>query len=167
MSTPSDAMRITRRWVINGTAKTVDFAPLARLLDVLRGELALISVKEGCGEGECGTCTVLIDGELQLSCLIAAGQLDDGTELLTAEGLEEHDLGRRLQQTFDAEGAVQCGYCSPAMMLASYELLQRDPEANENAIREALAGHLCRCTGYTKIVAAVAAARQGAGVQRR
>jgi carbon-monoxide dehydrogenase small subunit len=146
---------ITRRWRVNGGEREVRFAPLARLLDVLRDELDLISLKEGCGEGECGACTVLVDSELRLACLCAAAQIEDGTDLLTAEGLAEHELGRALQHAFSAGGAVQCGYGTPAMIVSSYALLRADPRPTAQKIREHLAGHLCRCTGYTKIVGSV------------
>jgi carbon-monoxide dehydrogenase small subunit len=152
--------QITRRWRVNGVAREVRFVPLARLLDVLRDALGLVSVKEGCGEGECGTCTVLVDGELRLACLSAAAQLEDGAELLTAEGLGDHPRGRALQQAFADGGAVQCGYCTPAMLLGGFALLEEIPHPSAQQVREHLAGHLCRCTGYTKIVGAV---RKAAG----
>jgi len=146
---------IEREWIINGEHRTVRFALLARLLDVLRDELDLISVKEGCGEGECGACSVLLDGKLHLACLVAAAQVDDGAAVLTAEGLGAEALGSRLKQAFDEQGAVQCGYCSPAMLLGGFALLTRVARPTEQQVREALAGHLCRCTGYATIVAAV------------
>jgi carbon-monoxide dehydrogenase small subunit len=146
---------LERRWIINGEERSVRFAPLARLLDVLRDDLELISLKEGCGEGECGACSVIVDGELQLGCLIAAAQLEDGAELLSAEGLNASALGRSLMRRYDAAGAVQCGYCSPGMLLGSYALLKRNAAPTEEQIRAGLAGHLCRCTGYGSIVEAV------------
>jgi aerobic carbon-monoxide dehydrogenase small subunit len=151
---------ITRTWKINGESRQVSFAPLARLIDVLREGLGLTAVKEGCGEGECGACTVLIDGVPRLACLTAAGQLDDGVTLLTAEGLGTEPLGRALQEAFIAEGAVQCGFCTPGVICGSYALLHEEKEPDEARVREALAGHLCRCTGYTKILRAVQAARR-------
>jgi carbon-monoxide dehydrogenase small subunit len=149
---------IVRTWNVNGQTRRVSFAPLARLLDVLREELALFSVKEGCGEGECGACSVLVGGELRLACLSAAAQLEDGVEILTAEGLSERELGRALQRAFAEGGAVQCGYCTPAMMVSSYALLSEHPHPSDDQIRTHLAGHLCRCTGYTRIVESVRAA---------
>jgi carbon-monoxide dehydrogenase small subunit len=149
------ATTVVRRWMVNGEERVVRFTPLARLLDVLRDGLGLTSVKEGCGEGECGTCTVLVDGKPRLACLTAAGQLDEGTELLTAEGLGRLPLGRALQEAFLEEGAVQCGYCTPGLLCSSYALLEGERAVDEPRIREALAGHLCRCTGYTKILHAV------------
>ena len=147
-----------RTWNVNGAQRTVSFAPLARLLDVLRAELSLLSLKEGCGEGECGACSLLLDGRLQVSCLVAAAQVDDGAEILTAEGLERHATGRALKYSFDHDGAVQCGYCSPGMLVGGYALLAQNPNPSEEQIRAALAGNLCRCTGYSRIVEAVRAA---------
>jgi aerobic-type carbon monoxide dehydrogenase small subunit (CoxS/CutS family) len=146
---------LSRTWVVNGEQRTVRFAPLARLLDVIREQLGLLGAKEGCGEGECGACSVVLDGELHLACLTAAAQVDDGAALLTAEGLEDLELGRSLKEAFDRQGAVQCGYCSPAMLLGGYALLSENPSPTEEQVRAALAGHLCRCTGYSTIVAAV------------
>lgn len=146
---------IERTWTVNGQRRPVRFAPLTRLLDVLRDQLGLLGLKEGCGEGECGACSLLLDGELQVSCLVAAGQVDDGAEILTAEGLEAHELGRALKSSFDVDGAVQCGYCSPGMLVGGYALLSNIPAPTDEQIRLALAGHLCRCTGYAKIVNAV------------
>ena len=144
-----------RNWIVNGLSRPVAFAADARLIDVLRDALSLISVKEGCGEGECGACSVLLDSEPHPACLVAAGQVDDGATILTAEGLEAHELGRALKQAFDEQGAVQCGYCSPAMLLGGFSLLSHNPRPTEHEVREALAGHLCRCTGYSTIIKAV------------
>jgi len=152
---------LKRTWTVNGEAREVSFAPLARLLDVLRDGLSLTSVKEGCGEGECGACTVLIDGVPRLACLTAAGQLEDGVTLVTAEGLASQPLGRELQDAFVTEGAVQCGYCTPGVLCGSYALLRRGGELDEPSLRQALAGHLCRCTGYTKILRAVTSVARG------
>jgi carbon-monoxide dehydrogenase small subunit len=158
--------RITRRWTVNGELRELSFEPLARLLDVLREELDLISLKEGCGEGECGACSLIVGGEVRLACLTAAAQLEDGATLLTAEGLEREPLGRALGEAFAEDGAVQCGYCTPGLMVGSYALLQEAPSPSETEIRQRLAGHLCRCTGYTKIIEAVrdAARKAGKGV---
>ena len=156
--------KLCRLWNINGEDVDVTFHGLARLLDVLRDRLGVMSVKEGCGEGECGACTVLINGEAQLACLVTAAQLDDGTELLSAEGLEQTALGRELSDALDGGGAVQCGYCTPGVMVGSYALLSKPgPAPSEEEIRVGLAGHLCRCTGYTKIVTSVAEAAALAG----
>ncbi len=152
-----------RTWRLNGERREVSFAPLARLLDVLRDGLRLTSVKEGCGEGECGACTVLVDGAARLACLTAAGQLEDGTELIPAEGLGALPLGRALQEAFLAEGAVQCGYCTPGLLCGSYALLRSGEPLDEARLRQALAGHLCRCTGYTKVLRAVQSASRPEG----
>jgi carbon-monoxide dehydrogenase small subunit len=151
---------IERTWIVNGEQRRVQLAPLARLLDVLRDELGLLSLKEGCGEGECGACSVILDGELHVACLVAAAQVDDGAAILTAEGLEELELGRALKRAFDNRGAVQCGYCSPGMLLGGYALLSANPRPSAGEVRVAMAGHLCRCTGYSSIVAAVRAAAE-------
>ncbi|NCC51987.1 MAG: (2Fe-2S)-binding protein [Spartobacteria bacterium] len=146
---------MTRKWIINGKERQVTCPPLRRLLDVLREDLHLTGTKEGCGEGECGACTVLVNGDPVVSCLIPAGQVPDGAEILTVEGLEETDLGRLLQEAYLEKGAVQCGFCIPGMIMSSYALLQRNATPTELEIREAHAGNLCRCTGYVKIVEAV------------
>jgi carbon-monoxide dehydrogenase small subunit len=147
-----------RTWILNGEEVVVEFPPLRRLLDILREDLGLKGTKEGCGEGECGACTVVIDGRPLASCLVPAGQLADGTEILTVEGLEKTETGRVLQDCFAKTGAVQCGFCTPGMLLSSYALLTRHPQRSkltDSEIRTALAGNICRCTGYVKIVEAV------------
>jgi carbon-monoxide dehydrogenase small subunit len=143
---------------VNGVRRSVDAPPMKRLLDVLREELALTGTKEGCGEGECGACAVLLDGELVNSCLVAACQAD-GTRVRTVEGLEVEDGALHpIQQAFWEKGGAQCGICTPGMLMASAALLEANPRPNEAEIREGLAGNLCRCTGYVKIVESVAAA---------
>ena len=139
---------------LNGVARTVEAYPMARLLDVLREECALGGTKEGCGEGECGACAVLIDGELVNSCLVPALQAA-GCEILTVEGLAVNGQLHPLQEAFIEAGGAQCGICTPGMIMASYQLLRRFPHPTENQIREGLAGNLCRCTGYQKIFDAV------------
>ena len=150
--------KLERTWRINGAEQVVQFEPLARLLDVLRDALSLMSCKEGCGEGECGACTVLLNGEPHVSCLVSAAQVDDGVEILSAEGLGALAGGRALQEAFNEGGAVQCGYCTPGMLLGGYSLLSKQQAIDEAQIREGLAGNLCRCTGYDKIVSAVQSA---------
>ena len=152
---------IQRTWKINGKPVRVRAPAGRRLLDYLREDLGLIGSKESCGEGECGACTVIVDNEPVVSCLLPVGQLADGTEILTIEGIEKKPAGRLIQQAYIECGAVQCGFCIPGMVVSSYALLCRNPKPSTQAIREALAGNLCRCTGYTKIVKAVklAAAR--------
>lgn len=156
---------IGRQWVVNGRRRDVRAAPGRRVLDVLREDWGLTGAKEGCGEGECGACTVLLDGEPVASCLLTAGQVADGSELMTVEGAVETDLGRVLKQAYLDAGAVQCGFCIPGMILSSWALLKRNPRPSEEEIRVALAGNLCRCTGYVKIVEAVqlAASRWAGG----
>lgn len=154
--------KVNRTWNVNGQSHQVQFEPLARLLDILRDDLQLMSIKEGCGEGECGSCSVLLNGEVHLACLVAAAQVDDGSRILTAEGLGQTELGRNLQRTFAEAGAVQCGYCIPGMLISSFALLSTNPQPSTEEIRQSLSGNLCRCTGYTKIIQAVkqAAERQ-------
>jgi carbon-monoxide dehydrogenase small subunit len=132
------------------------------VLDLLRDGLALTGTKYGCGEGVCGTCTVLLDGEPVRACLVLAARLD-GRALLTVEGLERNGRLDPQQEALAATGAVQCGYCTPGMLLTARALLAEHPAPTEDQVREALSGNLCRCTGYTKIVAAVLAAARAGG----
>jgi aerobic carbon-monoxide dehydrogenase small subunit len=148
--------------VVNGVARTVRSSPLRRLLDVLRDDLGLSGTKEGCGEGECGACTVLVDGEAWLSCLVAVGQVEGGS-ITTIEGSGHEPV----QQAFLDCGGAQCGICTPGMILMTRAWLEQcaraGVEATEDGARAALAGNLCRCTGYTKILeAALAAAKERA-----
>lgn len=145
---------------MNGESRTAEFPPLRRLLDVLREDLGLKGCKEGCGEGECGACTVLLNGEPVTSCLIGAGQVPDGTELMTVEGLEKTAGGRILQKAYIEKGAAQCGFCIPGMIVSSYALLRKKPALTDQVICDAHAGNICRCTGYVKIIEAVKAAAE-------
>jgi len=147
------------RFILNGSRVSLDVSSSRRLLDVLREDLRLTGTKEGCGEGECGACSVLIDGEVVNSCLVAAGQVD-GCSVVTVEGLALPD-GKLspLQQAFIERGAAQCGICTPGMLLAAHALLEQNPRPSEDEVRVGLAGNLCRCTGYTKIIDAVLACR--------
>jgi aerobic carbon-monoxide dehydrogenase small subunit len=149
---------------VNGAHHVVDAPPLARLLDVLRGDLGLTGTKEGCGEGECGACTVLLDGAPVVSCLVPACHAD-GHRVTTVEGVADGGVLGVVQDALDRHGAVQCGFCTPGIVLAAMSALERDPGAGRAEIREALAGNLCRCTGYQLVVDAVAdaagAAQQG------
>jgi carbon-monoxide dehydrogenase small subunit len=148
-------------FTVNGKLETVRVYPMQRLLDVLRHELKLTGTKEGCGEGECGSCSVLMNGELVNSCLVPALQAA-GANLITIEGLPEGPQLSALQAAFLECGGAQCGICTPGMILASRQLLNKKPEPTLDDIREALAGNLCRCTGYMQIFEAVAqAARSG------
>jgi len=142
------------RFTLNGAAVSLDVVGTRRLLDVLREDLRLTGTKEGCGEGECGACSVLIDGEVVDSCLVAVGQVE-GCRVLTVEGLADGRRLTALQQAFIEHGAAQCGICTPGMLLAARVLLERTTALSADDVREGLAGNLCRCTGYTKIIEAV------------
>ena len=150
------------RLTVNGRPMTARVHPMARLLDVLREDLHLTGTKEGCGEGECGACSVLLDGQLVNSCLTPALQAD-GSTITTIEGVapdEEHL--HRVQRAFLEHGGAQCGICTPGMILAAVSLLERHPHPDDQQIRAGLSGNLCRCTGYMKIFEAVVkAAEQG------
>lgn len=147
---------------VNGTARSCEVHPLTRLLDVLREPLALTGTKEGCGEGECGACSVLLDGRLINSCLVPALQVA-GAEVLTIEGVASAaDRLDAVQQAFIDHGGAQCGICTPGMILAAKALLARHPQPSREQIRQGLAGNLCRCTGYIKIFEAVVHACQAA-----
>lgn len=147
--------------MVNGIRQRIDVPPTLRLIDLLRDELGLTGTKEGCSEGECGSCTVLLDGRAVCSCLILAVQARD-REVLTIEGLATNGELDVIQRMFIDHGAVQCGFCTPGMILSAKALLDQDPHPTEAEIRAALAGNLCRCTGYTTIVAAVSAAADAA-----
>ena len=145
---------VTIRCTLNGEKKTLSVDPNARVLDVLREDLQLTGTKEGCGVGECGTCTIIVDGLAMNSCLMPALQME-GTEIWTVEGLDQWELGRKLQASFADSGAVQCGFCTPGMLMSALALLLKNPHPTEEEIRTAMAGNLCRCTGYDPIVKAI------------
>lgn len=145
------------RLKVNGAPREVEVPPLARLLDVLRGPLGLTGTKEGCGEGECGACTVLLDGEPVNSCLVAAGQCE-GREVTTVEGLGTPEALSPLQEAFVTDGGAQCGICTPGMLLSAHALLARNRAPSDADVRQAIAGNVCRCTGYLRIVESVKAA---------
>jgi len=152
------------RFVLNHKKVEIDVDPLKRLLDVLREDFALKGVKEGCGEGECGACAVLVNGKLMNSCLVPVAQVD-GKEVLTVEGYKNTEKYKIIEEAFLEAGAVQCGFCTPGMVMAIEALLSRNPSPEESDVREALSGNLCRCTGYNMIVDAVLlAARRGKGL---
>lgn len=157
---------------VNGDSHELAVHPHERLLDLLRDHLDLTGTKEGCGEGECGACTVIMDGAPVNACLILAAQAD-GADILTVEGLAKDGTLSVLQQKFVDLGAVQCGFCSPGMVVTAKALLDENPDPSESDVRDALSGNLCRCTGYEKIVDAVLEAARiimeipsiGAGVE--
>jgi carbon-monoxide dehydrogenase small subunit len=142
------------RFRLNGRPVEVDAPPGRRLLDLLREDLGLIGTKEGCGEGECGACTVLVDGKPRLSCLTLALQVE-GKEVLTVEGLAQSGKLHPLQEAFIETAGVQCGFCTPGFLMAAYALLLENPNPTKEEVREWLSGNLCRCTGYEQIVEAV------------
>jgi carbon-monoxide dehydrogenase small subunit len=139
---------------VNGDQRTINVPPMKRLLDVLREELGLTGTKEGCGEGECGACAVLMDGELVNSCLVPALQAN-GSRLCTIEGMSSEERLHPIQQCFLDCGGAQCGICTPGMILATEHLLRKHPRPTIEQIQEGLAGNLCRCTGYMRIFEAV------------
>jgi len=154
-------MRVTCR--VNGTQRFADDVwPGESLLHVLRERMGLPGSKNACEQGECGSCTVLLDGVAVCACLVAAGQAE-GRDVVTVEGLADGDALDPVQQAFLDAGAVQCGFCTPGLVVAVHDLLERDPSPSDADVREALAGNLCRCTGYEKILDAVRLAAGRAG----
>lgn len=147
---PTDTL--TRQWIVNGAPRDIRFSPSARLLDVVRDSLALQGTKEGCGEGECGSCSVVVNGVLKLACLQLAAAVPDGATIVTVEGVGATPSGRRLQQLMVERGGVQCGFCTPGFVVAAWWYVEHRPPLDA---REALAGNLCRCTGYQGLVSAV------------
>jgi aerobic carbon-monoxide dehydrogenase small subunit len=150
---------VTYEFTVNGEQVEVDAPGIRRLLDVLRENLGLTGTKEGCGEGECGACSVLLDGAVVDSCLVPLSQCA-GTSVLTVEGLGRVDHLSLLQAAFLETGGAQCGICTPGMLVAGEAFLASGADPSDDAIREAIAGNLCRCTGYTKIIDAIALAAQ-------
>ena len=157
-------MKQILRLRVNGETKEVATEVNKTLLEVLREDMNLTGTKHGCELGECGTCTVLIDGEPVLSCLVL-GVEAEGTEIVTVEGLKNRDTPHPLQKAFADLGAAQCGYCTPGILLTAKSFLEKNPHPNRAEIREALAGNLCRCTGYTKILEAVELVVKGKEIQ--
>jgi aerobic carbon-monoxide dehydrogenase small subunit len=157
-------MKNNIRFTLNDETIEIEDSPLRRLIDVLREDLHLTGVKEGCGEGECGACSVLIDGELINSCLYPVKRLQ-GKKVLTIEGLKKRPSYEILKKSFEDAGAVQCGFCTPGMIMAAEALLRSVPNPNEEQIRLGISGNLCRCTGYGMIVDAIQiAAKRGEGM---
>lgn len=143
--------------VVNGRSVTTDGDPSTRLLDFLREDLGLTGTKEGCGEGECGACSVLLNGRLVNSCLVLLGQCD-GAEVTTVEGIGANSDLHPIQKAMMEVGAVQCGFCTPGLVLAAVALLAEDPRPDAATIRRAIEGNLCRCTGYVKVEEAISRA---------
>ena len=152
------------KFTLNGKVVETDDPATTRLLDFLREEQRLIGTKEGCGEGECGACSVFVNGLLQNSCLIPIGSIV-GADIQTIEGLMETEQFRILDESYSVAGGVQCGYCIPGMIMASAALLSNNPHPSEAEIRDGISGNLCRCTGYNMIVDAIhLAAKKGDGI---
>jgi carbon-monoxide dehydrogenase small subunit len=152
-------IRNTINCTVNGTPRTLEAHPMERLLDVLREQLRLTGTKEGCGEGECGACSVVVDGRIVNSCLVPVAQVE-GASIKTIEGVASGDQLHAVQQAFIDCGGAQCGICTPGMVMAAVDLLERNPNPSETEIRNGLAGNLCRCTGYMKIFESVVRACQ-------
>lgn len=143
-------------FLVNGKHVSVDAEPLDRLLDILREELELTGTKEGCGEGECGACTVFMNNKLVNSCLVPAMHIPDA-EIVTIDGLRSFEFFENISKSFEENGAVQCGFCTPGFIMSTIDLLRNSSEKNvsDEEIKEAFAGNICRCTGYDKIIIAV------------
>ncbi len=147
-------------FVVNGKDVSMDLDPKLRLIDILRDKLYLTGTKEGCGEGECGTCTVIMDGKAICSCLVLASQIQ-GKEIITIEGLEKDGELDPLQEAFVKHGAIQCGFCTPGMIMSAKALFMNNPNPTDEEIKTAIEGNLCRCTGYGKVITAVKSVRDG------
>jgi carbon-monoxide dehydrogenase small subunit len=158
--------RVKVRINLNGNWVEGETRPDRMLLDFLREDLGLTGTKKGCEEGECGTCTVIMNGKTVLSCLVPALKAE-GAEILTVEGLAREGKLHPLQEAFWEEGAVQCGYCTPGMLLSAKGLLDENPAPSVEEVKEAISGNLCRCTGYSKIVRAIQTASERLGKKRR
>ncbi|MGK5083539.1 (2Fe-2S)-binding protein [Bdellovibrionota bacterium FG-1] len=153
---------------VNQEAHTFHVHPMTRLLDVLREKAGLTGTKEGCGEGECGACSVIVDGEIVMSCLVPVAQVE-GADIRTIEGIADGAKLHAVQKAFLEHGGAQCGFCTPGMILAAVQLLEKNPQPTEEDIRHGLAGNLCRCTGYVKIFDSVQKASEalsGSGVHK-
>jgi aerobic carbon-monoxide dehydrogenase small subunit len=155
----NSANTIQVEFTVNGEPQRLEVFPIERLLDVLREQLHLTGTKEGCGEGECGACTILLDGQIVNSCLVPVVQAN-GSKITTIEGVAGEEELNQVQEAFIEHGGAQCGICTPGMVLAAVDLLSRNPQPTEDEIRTGLAGNLCRCTGYVKIFESVVRACQ-------
>jgi len=147
----------TIKFLLNGQSHELQVKPWRTLLEMIREDLKLTGTKEGCGHGECGSCTVIMGGKTVNSCIVPAAEAD-GQEIVTIEGLAHGDLLNPIQEAFIEQAGMQCGFCTPGMIISAKVLLDRIPDPNEAAIREAMAGNFCRCTGYTKIIESISAA---------
>jgi carbon-monoxide dehydrogenase small subunit len=145
------------RVVVNGKACELSVSPRRTLLEMIREDLNLTGTKEGCGQGECGSCTVMMGGKTVNSCLVLAVEAD-GEEIVTIEGLANGEMLHSVQEAFVKHAGMQCGFCTPGMIMSAKGLLDRNPDPNEKEIREGIAGNFCRCTGYTKIIESIGAA---------
>ena len=154
------------QFILNGESENVDITPAARLVDVLRDGFGLTGTKVGCEEGECGACTVVVDGEAVNSCLYLAADAE-GKQVVTIEGLERNGLLGEVERVFVESGAVQCGFCTPGMIMRIYAFLQENPDPDEEQIRRSIEGNICRCTGYVKIVDAIRTLAHGREVDGR
>jgi carbon-monoxide dehydrogenase small subunit len=159
---PDTTGKVELAFVVNDEPVRLAVAPHATLLEVLREDLELTGTKYGCGEGECGACSVILDGRVVNSCLVLALECA-GAEVLTIEGLAGNGQLHPIQQAFVDHGAIQCGFCTPGMIMATHALLQANPAPTEEQIKRGLEGNLCRCTGYRKIIDAVLSLAQGGG----
>ncbi len=139
---------------LNGKDVTVETRPNQTLVDLLRDELGVTSVKKGCEQGECGACTVMVDGVAVTSCIVLAPQVE-GRKVTTLDGLEDDPLMEKLRAAYVENGAVQCGFCTPGMLISSYALLKVNPKPTQEEVKVGIEGNICRCTGYTKIIAAI------------
>ncbi len=153
-------MSLPIKLIVNGQERALLVEPRRTLLDALRYDLGLTGTKEGCGNGNCGTCTVLVDGRAVNSCLVLAVEVQ-GRDVVTIEGVAQDGQLHPLQQAFVGEGAAQCGVCTPGIILSAKALLDANPRPSEAEVRQAIAGNLCRCTGYDKVVRAILAVGQG------
>jgi aerobic carbon-monoxide dehydrogenase small subunit len=155
------------KFTLNGRVVETDASPTARLLDVIRDEYGMIGTKEGCGEGECGACSVFVNNLVQNSCLIPIGSIV-GANIQTIEGIVDSEQFRILDESYSIAGGIQCGYCIPGMVMASAALLSKNPHPSDEEIREGISGNLCRCTGYNMIVDAIQlAAQKGDGIWQK
>ena len=150
------------RLIVNGKSYEISIPPWRTLLEVIREDLKLTGTKEGCGLGECGACTVIMDGRTVNSCLVLAAEAD-GEQITTIEGLTDGDKLHPIQQAFVDHGGLQCGFCTPGMIMSAKALLDENPTPTEDEIKRGIAGNLCRCTGYTKIIESVKAAAEDMG----